>query len=57
MISVQYDPLQVMGTITRRFHYSPLETARGVAETRPTIEKLLKVITVVKLVQRDLDKI
>ena len=30
-----------MGTITGRFHYNPLKTARGVAEKRLTIEKLL----------------
>ena len=40
--SVQYDPLQVMATITGRFHYNPLRTARGVAETRLTVEKLPK---------------
>ena len=31
-----------MRTITGRFHSNPLETASGVAETRPTAEKLLK---------------
>ena len=31
-----------MGTITGRFHYNPLKTARGVAQTRLTVEKLLK---------------
>ena len=31
-----------MGTITGMFHVNPLETARGVAETRLTAEKLLK---------------
>ena len=31
-----------MRTITGRFHVNPLETARGVAETRLTVEKLLK---------------
>ena len=31
-----------MGTITERFHLNPLKTARGVAETRLTVEKLLK---------------
>ena len=36
VISVQYDPLQVMGTITR----SPLKTASGVSETRPTTDKV-----------------
>ena len=31
-----------MGTITGRFHSKPLKTASGVAETRLTVEKLLK---------------
>ena len=31
-----------MRTITGRFHKYPLETARGVVETRLTTEKLLK---------------
>ena len=31
-----------MGTISGRYHKNPLKTARGVAETRLTIEKLLK---------------
>ena len=31
-----------MGTITGKYHQNPLKTARGVAETRLTIEKLLK---------------
>ena len=31
-----------MGTITGRYHKNPLKTARGVAETRLTVEKLLK---------------
>ena len=32
--SIQYDPLQVMGTITGKFHQNPLKTVGGVAETR-----------------------
>ena len=39
---IYYDPLQVMGTITGRYHKNPLKTARGFAETRFIIEKLLK---------------
>ena len=42
MTSIKYDPLQVMGIITGRYYLNPLKTARGVAETRLTIEKLLK---------------
>ena len=28
-----------MGTITGRYHYNPLKTARGVAKTRLTVEQ------------------
>ena len=31
-----------MGTITGKLHKNPLKTARGVAETRLTVEKWLK---------------
>ena len=31
-----------MGTITGKFHQNPLKTVGGVAETRLTVEKLLK---------------
>ena len=31
-----------MATITGRFHYNPLKTARGAAETRLTVKKLPK---------------
>ena len=31
-----------MGTITGKFHQNPLKTARDIAETRLTAEKLLK---------------
>ena len=31
-----------MGKITGRFHLNPLKIARGVAKTRLTVEKLLK---------------
>ena len=31
-----------MGAIIRRYHYNPLKTARGIAETRLTVEKLPK---------------
>ena len=40
--SVKYAYLQVMGTITGKFHQNPLKTVGGVAETRLTAEKLLK---------------
>ena len=34
MTSIKYDHLQVMGTITGKFHHNPLKTVAGVAETR-----------------------
>ena len=34
MTSIKYVHLQVMGTITRKFHKNPLKTVGGVAETR-----------------------
>ena len=34
MISVKYDPLQVMATITEKFHQNPLKTVGGVAATK-----------------------
>ena len=47
-----------MRTITGRFHYNPLKTARGVAETRLTVEKMLKGHNSgKKSVEHDLDKI
>ena len=34
MTSIKYDQLQVMGTITRKFHQNPLKSVGGVAKTR-----------------------
>ena len=34
MTSIKYDHLQVMETITEKFHQNPLQTVGGVAETR-----------------------
>ena len=34
MASIKYDHLQVMGTITVKFHQNPLKTVGGVAQTR-----------------------
>ena len=57
-VTLVYDPLQIMGTITGRFHKNPLKTARGVAETRLTAEKLLKGYNSgKKTIEHDLDKI
>ena len=42
MTSVKYDPLQVMGTITKKFHQNPLKNVGGVAETRTSVVKIAK---------------
>ena len=42
MTSIKYDHLQVMGTITGKFHQNPLKTVGGVAETRTSVDKLAK---------------
>ena len=34
MTSIKYDNLQVMGTITGKFHQNPVKTGGAVAETR-----------------------
>ena len=34
MTSIKYDHLQVMGTISGKFHQNPLKTVGGDAETR-----------------------
>ena len=34
MTSIKYDHLQVMATISGKFHQNPLKTIGGVAETR-----------------------
>ena len=38
----KHDYLQVMETITGKFHKNPLRNVRGVAETRTSIDKMLK---------------
>ena len=40
MTSVKYDHLQVMETITGKFHQNPLGNVGGVAETRTSVDKL-----------------
>ena len=47
MTSIKYDHLQVMGTITGKFHQTPLKTIGGVAETRlcPRTENCQRAIT------------
>ena len=42
MTSIKYAHLQVMGTITGKFHQNPLKTVGGVAETRTSVDKMAK---------------
>ena len=42
MTSIKYDHLQVMGTLTGKFHRNPLKTVGGVAETRTTVDRMAK---------------
>ena len=42
MTSVKYDHLQVMETITEKFHQNPLENVGGVAMTRTSVDKIAK---------------
>ena len=44
MTSTKYAHLQVMGTISGKFHKSPLKTVGGVAGTRTSVDKMCKVI-------------
>ena len=42
MTSIKYDHLQVMGTISGKFHRNPLKAVGGVAETRSSVDKMAK---------------
>ena len=42
MTSIKYDHLQVMGTISGKFHQNLLKTVGGVAETRNSVDKMAK---------------
>ena len=42
MTSIKYDHLQVMATISGKFHPNPLKTVGGVAETRTSVDKMAK---------------
>ena len=42
MTSVKYDHLQVIQTITRKFHQNPLKNVGGVAETRTSVDNMAK---------------
>ena len=42
MTSIKYAHLQVMATISRKFHKNPLKTVGGAAETRNSVDKMAK---------------
>ena len=42
MTSIKYAYLQVMATISIKFHQNPLKTVGGVAETRISVDKMAK---------------
>ena len=42
MTSMKYDHLQVMATISGKFHRNLLKTVGGVAETRTSVDKMAK---------------
>ena len=42
MTSIKYDDLQVMETITGKFHQYPFRNVGGVAETGTSVDKWLK---------------
>ena len=42
MISIKYDHLQVMETITGKFHQNPLRNVGGLAKTRISVYKLAR---------------
>ena len=42
MTSIKYAHLQVMSTISGKFHQNPLKTVVGVTETRPSVDKMAK---------------
>ena len=44
MTSVKYDHLQVMATITGKFHQNSSINVGGVAETRTSVDELAKLI-------------
>ena len=43
MTSVKYDHLQIMETITGKFHQTPLRNVEGLAETRTSVDKMGKI--------------
>ena len=42
MTSIKYDHLQVMATISGKFHQNLMKTIGGVAETRTSVDKMAK---------------
>ena len=42
MTSIKFAHLQVMETISAKFHKNPLKTVGGVAETRTSVDKMTK---------------
>ena len=42
IISIKYAYLQVMATISGKFHQNPLKTVGGVAETKNVVDKMAK---------------
>ena len=42
MTSIKYAHLQVMATISGKFHQNPLKTVGGVTETRTSVDKMAK---------------
>ena len=44
MTSIKYDHLQVMETISGKFHQNPLKPVGGVVETRTSVDKMAKTV-------------
>ena len=42
MTSIKYDHIQVMATISGKFHKNPLKIVGGVAEARTSVDKMAK---------------
>ena len=51
MTLIKYDHLQVMETITGKFHQYPLRNVGGVMETRTSVDKWLKLTKAITLVK------
>ena len=42
MTSIKYDHVQVIATISGKFHQNPLKTVGGIAEIRTCVDKMAK---------------